>query len=47
MDASQLARLGWRPRFSSDEAVQRAVAALAIEVFEGGATPPTRRSRGG
>ncbi len=33
MDPGKLAALGFRVRFSSDEAVARAVAALAVEVF--------------
>lgn len=37
MDPSKLAALGFRVRFSSDEAVKRAVEALAAEVFGGGA----------
>jgi UDP-glucose 4-epimerase len=36
MDPAKLAALGFRVRFSSDEAVARAVAALAEEVFGGG-----------
>jgi UDP-glucose 4-epimerase len=35
MDPGKLAALGFRVRFSSDEAVARAVAALAGEVFGG------------
>ncbi len=47
MDASALARLGWAVRHSSDAAVERAIAALAVEVFSGNAAPPTRAARGG
>jgi UDP-glucose 4-epimerase len=36
MDPAKLAALGFRVRFSSDEAVAKAVAALAQEVFGGG-----------
>lgn len=47
MDASKLAALGWRVRHTSDAAVEAAVRALAAEVFEGNAAPPTRAARGG
>ena len=47
MSAAKLAARGWRVSHSSDEAVQCAVTALAVEVFEGNATPPTRQARGG
>jgi UDP-glucose 4-epimerase len=40
MDPGKLAALGFRVRHTSDEAVRRAVEALASEVFGGDAAAP-------
>jgi UDP-glucose 4-epimerase len=45
MSSERMARLGWRVRHSSDEAVQLAVSALAQEVFGHGGIAPVEARR--